>query len=1811
MEELKQQFQRAYHSVELLREKLGQEIFLSENEISQLFGGLDKLRKEQERIRQALADSGVSPPGDEEMNLRKAEELFRDRDRRRKELQTAKDAAAKFLSVRTADAAYREVLRPFQQKAAAWDDVQLLEKYRDGELTPYLKFTQYVEMDAPPAADMQPLADVFGYQLLFGVMAKQFHFQSDAGSPAGVSDAPAPRTEQTSVSELPEESQTVLVSKDETPAPEDTDKEEKKDPPPLTDLDKLGVMTREQSDKCPKSVKALIKLCNNSWETTYIINEIVHYYLFAPDMLAREGPEPNTDLIDKELSRLLKEGYLAKYTMDRYPGKAIYAATDAGNLVFQKGALKKFIKRIPRKDRPALSRRMENAADFIRRYEGRFYFNQMFTNDHAVYASYTESVAPASIMVRRTEGAPLLCVMIPAAIFTQADSEDAVEDLYGMIRDELENSHAEPDFRVFLAACTDEEAKGWADHLRGRVDFPAGTRFFLGRIGGDDYRDETGMSVSLSGHIRELIERGRQTGTESGKSEESETGTEAASNTTAPPPEPPVSDGAPETSGKEENPPRPGKQQKAETSRIRAGKVVEKSENLEKTVKKLRPVPAPRPRKPADITEIRQEMYRLFAEGRFPCALTISRILSRDSAELEALYRQYACALDDPAMDKRYCYSELQAVFSEGFGREGGNAYDALGLSAYLRLFFSRDALSEPYYIKNCVDDLEACRPLQRVPHLKTVIYDLGRCFERTRTLFTPETLSNLIDSSNNRSLRGQYREKAARFLASRPDETQQINSRLHEIFRELLGTSSRDKRKSIFRAAAEAVKDGDEEKTEEIRGNLAPFLREGADLTGECGDEHLDWGRIEQTVEDAWRNTEGRVTRRKTDNLKDPARSTLINRVAEAVKLSMSWVSLGVNSGAHDLSEDDRSFLNKLRKNIAGAMGSAAVECLSFQEDTPPEERAAMGALSGTLETLAYALLNGWDEDNKRWFYLDFLTDNRIEIDENYIPCLEEGFSEISPMNLCGRVIRHSRTEPVPWPGVLRRIFEDAEAGCDFGHAELIRSYLLVNEPEFQWPAAYGFSNSVETARKRLEDEDRNFQARLELAESYGWIDDTSKIDYILADMENRREHYLNTQNFGFYFRTAQAYLEVLQQEAESRKSAYLAELEGLRAEKGDWPIFAEIERLISQQMYTVAQDYMDQARDQNQREVPASTHLASGSDAFQGFLSRYTSLHSDAREAATINIVQIYRRRHRDKGIARSGEAMLERWPRSPAKDMSQTLKELFQYMSLPVDRVEKETAGQDNHYLMTFENSGRDVNYPHPIGAYGTEMRGKGLHVFLTFGKRNDSTMNTELQKLMTASLDGPAIVLADTAISLADRRSLAQMLKSQSQTSSYIILDRVLLFYLAEFPRLERWNVLLRCALPFHYYNPYTQSSTAELCPEMFIGRRDELNSIVDEGGANIVYGGRQLGKTALLQRARNLCDVRERGQWAFYLDIRDRNAADTAQQIYWMLADDRFLEEPEGGEVQGITWDELTRKIIRRMKDTEKPVKNLLLLLDEADVFLQSCGGDECNYAPIGCFKRIQSSTGCFKFVLAGLHKVMRFYKQASQDNDSPIPHLATITMKPLPFHEARELVELPLSYLGFKIQPEDEYLIAQILSSTNYFPGLIQYYCSSLVNAVNRDYQGDVNERPPYWLKESQILTLLKDRDFQKNIREKFEITLGVDNKEQGYYNTIAYSLARCHFDRPEDIASGYTAGDIRSVCRSLDIHSVASLSMEQMDELLNELTELNILRRRGTDGEDRYIFSRASFRHMLGDENQVDDKLTAIMEKEGMNHAA
>ena len=143
---------------------------------------------------------------------------------------------------------------------------------------------------------------------------------------------------------------------------------------------------------------------------------------------------------------------------------------------------------------------------------------------------------------------------------------------------------------------------------------------------------------------------------------------------------------------------------------------------------------------------------------------------------------------------------------------------------------------------------------------------------------------------------------------------------------------------------------------------------------------------------------------------------------------------------------------------------------------------------------------------------------------------------------------------------------------------------------------------------------------------------------------------------------------------------------------------------------------------------------------------------------------------------------------------------------------------------------------------------------------------------------------------------------------------------------------------------------------------------------------------------------------------------------------------------------------------------------LHLFIDETDDFLLEVSAD--NYSFLRPLVDLQRKTkNKFKFVLAGLHNVAR--SKHALDNNGLLPQLgAPLCIKPLSPTDARKLVERPLSYLGFKMESRE---LALILANTNYYPGILHFFCYTLVQSISdkyKTYYSAANGNPPYSIKD-------------------------------------------------------------------------------------------------------------------------------------------
>ena len=152
-------------------------------------------------------------------------------------------------------------------------------------------------------------------------------------------------------------------------------------------------------------------------------------------------------------------------------------------------------------------------------------------------------------------------------------------------------------------------------------------------------------------------------------------------------------------------------------------------------------------------------------------------------------------------------------------------------------------------------------------------------------------------------------------------------------------------------------------------------------------------------------------------------------------------------------------------------------------------------------------------------------------------------------------------------------------------------------------------------------------------------------------------------------------------------------------------------------------------------------------------------------------------------------------------------------------------------------------------------------------------------------------------------------------------------------------------------------------------------------------------------------------------------------------------------------------------------------------------------------------------------------------------------------------------------------------------------------YCAKLIDAMrNKDY-ANYNEvdTPIYEVSEEHIKKVLADPEFTRKIREKYNITL--DLNEDNYYYLIALLMAFLYHNNGYN--EGYSAADIKNVGVEWEIAKIADLENTKLESLMEEMKELNVLR--STD-ETHYLFTRFTFFQMMGTRTEVDDKLEEYM---------
>jgi hypothetical protein len=448
--------------------------------------------------------------------------------------------------------------------------------------------------------------------------------------------------------------------------------------------------------------------------------------------------------------------------------------------------------------------------------------------------------------------------------------------------------------------------------------------------------------------------------------------------------------------------------------------------------------------------------------------------------------------------------------------------------------------------------------------------------------------------------------------------------------------------------------------------------------------------------------------------------------------------------------------------------------------------------------------------------------------------------------------------------------------------------------------------------------------------------------------------------------------------------------------------------------------------------------------------------------------------------------------------------------------------------------------------------------------------------------------------------AKRHELAQGLRAKAIPA--LLIDEAVIAFAAT-RREVRARTVFECGLPYGRVEPYT-TDAGRLPPEMFFGRGEEIRLIMSKTADGcLVYGGRQLGKSALLGHIARTEHAPEEERIVVNREVRALGNAEKTSEIWAHLAD---MLTPHVVKPGSRTADEVYKDI--KEWTVHKPNGRIIAMFDEADRFMDADTKDD--YPELARLKKLMEETErAFKVVFAGLHNVQRMYRQPN----SPLAHLGQpICIGPLnrtaaDKRAAYDLVVNPMRAAGFCFESHEA--VEQILSWANYYPSLIQEYMKGLLATLHGTGTGKaykLGDDGPLWpIATDMLFSHRMFAHIEHRIREKFHLTLNLDPR----YALVAYTLGRLIVEGREYEARvvGLEPAALLEEASVFWPKASETPSPAAFEALLEELFDLGILGRATASGANRhrYLLGTRQVLTMLGSEEDIYHALQEIEEKD------
>jgi hypothetical protein len=938
-----------------------------------------------------------------------------------------------------------------------------------------------------------------------------------------------------------------------------------------------------------------------------------------------------------------------------------------------------------------------------------------------------------------------------------------------------------------------------------------------------------------------------------------------------------------------------------------------------------------------------------------------------------------------------------------------------------------------------------------------------------------------------------------------------------------------------------------------------------------------------------------------KIDKPQHALRHNLSNKVKDRIEIIRKW--LAMTGGSNDKTDNIEQIAEVRQKLITEIKAARERIADEFKGDCNGKEPlwAGLAVIDNTFSRICDYLESGKTIQEK-WDYAGLYRSHYVNLDNDGLPAQKEEMRFVRGFEPWKRAREHVKAEKREFEEVLKLIDnrEEPDWFQNYAAAQNILEKLKKPKPNY--------TKAIDQAKIDADEDCKTFKSELEFAFSYGRISENMK-ENIHKSLMDFRGYFFEQGDFAQYraFRKAlrlqiDAYSEEMRDGLKTRYDNLCINDDEINAKVEDYFDNYKL-NLVEEFINTIEQYGVTDGVKFLKNEIN-NDKIETGDDYLKLFLKDYSYFYE---------ICDRYRGRSLDPRVVvekmpgkivdnpakhRTSVALLESWPKGKNTLNRDVIGNFLKNIGFNADK-DTCTSNKDNkdkqYHIYTIKVARIPknlVDYIHPIERFGTGIS-EPVSVLCFFGEVSPA----ELQKVFKDSslgLKDSTFVLTDRAFEFKERQELARRLKSDmNKPNSFLVIDRVLMLYLATLDSSQWLPALLKCTLPYTYCQPYGNEADV-VADEMFFGRKNELRTIRDYKGACLVYGGRRLGKTALLKRACSLEHDKASKKIAVFVDVKDMTKADALQAIIKQLAKHDI-------SVNAGTTAELCDALENKLRDNT--ISKLQLYIDEADRFLDEMATD--NYKDLEPFRRLRLESDYsnrFKVVFAGLHKVVH-----NKENSVILQMGKPLCIKPFTQQEAKKIVETPLAYLGFHFGEKDgESHLSMILANTNYYPGLLQLYCRNLVDSISENYadycndkNSDPKDNPPFVLRAEHLRKIIYNAGLNDQIKIFFNANLELDARYKHIANIIAW-LSYKEFSQ-----DGFSLNEIKNYYDDFPLPPPVSMTRSDLEILLSEMVEMGILFNKKET--ENYRLKRSSFLEMLGSKEQIElEILTASDASEG-----